>query len=155
MPTNLSIIAFNKIALITPTLVDNGGNLINWDLAVSDLHASAIWGDLQNAQSFGVFTVLANSKVEFTATAPGSFTVSCIITYKEPISGLNNFVHGLLTITVPSDFTYDIVVSYTPFMVNVSANWNNRLTKDTNGALYVPEVITDLVEFYTMSKIEL
>lgn len=151
MFTNEPVIAFNRIASITPMLVDNDGKQINWDRAVRDLRANCLWEDLSNAQPFGSFSVLPDSRAEFTPTAPGTFTVKCIVTYIEPISGLNNIINGLLIITVPIDFTNDIEIKYTPFMVNISTNPHNRLTKDGMGALYCPEVTEDLVELYSQA----
>lgn len=150
--TNNPIIAFNRIASILPLLVDNDGRQIDWDSAVRDLQAICLWEDLQNAQPFGIFSVLPDGKAEFTPTAPGIFIIKCIVTYREPISGLNNIINGLLLVTVPVDFTSEIDIKYTPFMVNVSTNPNNRLTRDGMGALYVPEVTTNLVELYSQAS---
>ena len=152
MPINDPIVAFNRVAAISPLLVDNDGIQIDWDTAVSNLQAICLWEDLQNAQPFGSFLVLPNGKAEFTPSAPGIFTIKCVVTYREPVSGLSNIIHGFLVVTVPPDFTSEIKIMYTPFKVNISTNPNNRLTTDGMGALYVPEMTEDLVALYSQAR---
>jgi hypothetical protein len=152
MPTNDPVITFDRVAAISPLLVDNNGIQINWDTAVSDLQANCLWEDLQNALPFGSFLIFSDGKAEFTPTAPGIFTIKCVVTYREPISRLTNIINGLLVITVPTNFTSAVTIQYTPFKVNISTNPNNRLSTDGMGALYVPEVTEDLAALYSQAR---
>lgn len=149
IPTNDQIVEFNRVALIAPLLVDVNGIKLNWDTAVRDFEATSMWEDLDKGLPFGTFIIRTDGRLEFTPSASGIFIIKCIVTYREPETGLRNIVHGLLIVTVPVSLISPVTVQFTPFRVNISLLPENRLTTDGLGALYVPEVTEDLVLAYS------
>lgn len=132
---------------ITPVLLDNNNNPIQWAIAKTTLQATCVWSDLENAQPYGTISLAPEDKIKFTPENSGTFAITCTINYIDALTQQPLQSVGILKITVVKTDTGCKVCE-----INVSTKVDNRLVKEADGSLYVPEVTVDLLAWFYLAK---
>lgn len=125
---------------IDPVFKDPKYKVIKWDQAVENYQARATWSEIDNSQSYGIFTVNPDGTAVFKPTTAGTFIVKCSVQYLDPVTNTWKLVNQDLTITVVKTNSGCECVCE----VEISSKEGNVLTKETDG-LYVPTQDNELI----------
>lgn len=145
MISNQIEVEISKNAHIEPVFIDYKNDLLVWDKVRQYLQAHCQWRNVNNSTPYGVFTVDNDGRVVFSPHTKGQFKVLCVVFYTDITTREEKTIEQFFTITVTDACECD---------VKISDKVDNRLVKELDGSLYVPELQIDLVQVYAGSKDE-
>lgn len=134
MIANKANVKVNALSInIDPVFKDPEYNVIKWDQAVTNYQARATWSQVENAESYGIFTVKPDGRAFFSPSNAGQFKVGCSVQYLDSVTNSWKLVNQDLTITVTKDGDECECVCE----VEISSKEGNIITKQTDG-LFAP-----------------
>ena len=129
---------------IDPVFKGDNYALVNWDIATQEYQAKATWSNLQNVESYGIFTIDDSGRAVFVPKKVGQFTVDCLVRYRDKNTSQWEEVVKSLTVTVlQSDTPGDCSCE-----VKISAKEQNIISNEFDG-LYVPSQNPNVVKRVT------
>lgn len=85
---------------IDPTFKAVDYSIVKWAVALAKHQAKARWRNLDNSESYGLFTVDPDGRAFFAPRKAGSFVVNCEVYYRDDVTTVWQTIDQDLTITV-------------------------------------------------------
>ncbi len=147
MASNNVIANLTQKAIISPILHDSLNNPIPWNDAVANMAASSIWSNLNNGAAYGSFLEEIDGRISFVPEAKGMFNINCLVSFTDPHTAKRRSVTATLKVTIIESGSGGDCCE-----VKISTVADNRLRKDDEGALLVPEMNVDLIAWFELGK---